>query len=253
MGSQQRFFGRWLMPLFPLVALLAGWAAVELGRWPRSAACTSRGSPPRRPIGVCLLAQSLVWVVHDDRVLARPDTRNLTRAWMVAHVPAGEKIVIEPVVPDNWTTDVGATLPWTPNGDRWYRYPTSLTRRRRPTGSRCRRVNAATCASTSTSGRCVPQLIDEYVRSGFCWLVIGSLQAGRALSQPRSAPRAVAYYAALAPSRPPRLPHLAVPHGENAVPFNFDWSIDYFPRQYEDPGPEMSVLRLRGGRCGAGS
>jgi hypothetical protein len=40
--------------------------------------------------------------------------------------------------------------------------------------------------------------------------------------------------------------------GVRPVPFNFDWSIDYFPRQYHGPGPEMSVYRLSGGKCGSG-
>src|SRR6202034_3979298 len=33
MGDQQRFFGRWLMPIFPIVSLLAAYGAVELVRW----------------------------------------------------------------------------------------------------------------------------------------------------------------------------------------------------------------------------
>ena len=32
MGDQQRFFGRWLMPMFPIVALLGAYGAVSLGR-----------------------------------------------------------------------------------------------------------------------------------------------------------------------------------------------------------------------------
>ena len=32
MGSQQRFFGRWLMPVFPIAAMLAAYAGVELVR-----------------------------------------------------------------------------------------------------------------------------------------------------------------------------------------------------------------------------
>ena len=30
MGDQQRFFGRWLMPIFPIVAMLAAYGTVEL-------------------------------------------------------------------------------------------------------------------------------------------------------------------------------------------------------------------------------
>src|SRR5205085_7379645 len=66
-------------------------------------------------------------VVHNDAVLSRPDTRNLTRAWMVAHVPIGAKVVIEPVVPDNWSQDIGRSLPATPTGERWTRWNTSIT------------------------------------------------------------------------------------------------------------------------------
>jgi hypothetical protein len=39
--------------------------------------------------------------------------------------------------------------------------------------------------------------------------------------------------------------------GDRAVPFSFDWSIDYYPSQYRLPGPEMSVYRLSGGKCGS--
>ena len=41
-------------------------------------------------------------MIHSDAVLSRPDTLNLTRAWMVDHIPAGSKVVIEPLVPNNW-------------------------------------------------------------------------------------------------------------------------------------------------------
>jgi hypothetical protein len=37
--------------------------------------------------------------------------------------------------------------------------------------------------------------------------------------------------------------------GSRAVPFSFDWSIDYYPSQYARPGPEISVYRLTGGKC----
>ncbi len=37
--------------------------------------------------------------------------------------------------------------------------------------------------------------------------------------------------------------------GTHPVPFSFDWAIDYYPRQYHYPGPEMSVYHLTGGQC----
>ena len=81
-------------------------------------------------------------------------------------------------------------------------------------------------------------------------MVLGSLQAGRAFAQPGDAPQAVAYYAELA-NRAKLVYHVSpFSSGARAVPFNFDWALDYYPRQYHLPGPELSVYKLSGGKCG---
>ena len=126
MGNQQRFFGRWLMPIFPILALLAAYGTYELVR------ALARRRIARPPLAaalavVVLLAQGVVMAVHNDQVLSRPDTRTLLRAWMVSHVPAGAKVVIEPLVPDSWVGDIGRSLSQTPTGERWWRWPTWLT------------------------------------------------------------------------------------------------------------------------------
>ena len=107
MGTQDRFFARWLLPVYPLLCLLAAYGAVALatGRSSASAARARRG--PRPLAGVLLCAQGLVFAIHNDVVLARADTRQLARDWMVENVPAGTKVVIEPVVPDSWASDTG--------------------------------------------------------------------------------------------------------------------------------------------------
>ena len=251
MGGQQRYFGRWLMPIFPLVALMAAYAAVELVRWLGRA----RGFPA--PLAgalaaVMLLAQSAVADTHNDAVLSRPDTRNLIRDWMVAHVRAGSRVVIEPLVPDSWATDIGRALSVTPTGERWWRFPTWLTDldvngNPLPSGQ----VRYVVVDQYERTLR--PELLDRYVGQGFCWVVIGSLQAGRAFAEPRAAPAATLYYADLANRA--RLMYHVTPFSPGAHPaqFSFDWSIDYYPRQYRLPGPEMSVYRLTGGKCSASS
>ncbi len=247
MGDQQRFFGRWLLPVFPILALLGAYGAVELGRWLISArrvpvlVATAAGI-------VVLLGQSLAGVIHNDLVLSRSDTRNVTRAWMVGHVPAGAKVVVEPVVTDNWAQDVGRSLPWTATGARWqtwnpYVTDVSADGQHLPPGEH-RYVSIDEYERTLR-----PELLTEYANSGYCWVVIGSLQAGRSFAQPKLAPSAIAYYAQLANHA--RLMFHVSPFSTSrrAVPFSFDWSIDYYPSQYSHPGPEMSVYRLTGGKC----
>ena len=249
MGDQQRFFGRWLMPVFPLVAMLGAYGAVEAAGW----LSRSRQLPiwlTGGLIAVLMLAQSLVAVIHNDAVLSRPDTRNLTRAWMVAHVPAGARVVIEPLVPDTWASDVGGALPATPTGERWSRWPTWLT----TLDARGRQLPAGQhryVLVDQYERYLYPGLLDRYVADGYCWVVIGSLQAGRAFAAPKAAPSAVAYYALLA-ERAHLVFHISpFARGAHPIPFSFDWSIDYYPRQYHRPGPEVSVYRLTGGACGS--
>ena len=96
MGTQERFFARWLLPVYPILCLLAAWAVVELvprRRWVAAAA------------GAALVAQGLVFSIHTDLVLRRDDTRQLARDWMVANVPIRSKVVIEPFLPSAWAAD----------------------------------------------------------------------------------------------------------------------------------------------------
>ena len=248
MGGQQRFFGRWLLPVFPIVALLAGYAAGELVRW---AGRLDRAWTPLigAVVTVALLAQSVESVIHDDRVLSRPDTRNIARAWMTAHIPAGSRVVLEPFVPTDWALDIGRSLAATPTGERWWRYPTWLSDtdsngRPLPPGQ-LRYVVVDQYERTLR-----PALLTEYAVQGYCWVMTGSLQAGRAFVQPRLVPRAIAYYAAL--SQHASLVYHLSPFASRArpSPFNFDFSIDYYPSAYRLPGPNISVYRLHGGACG---
>src|SRR5204863_6895915 len=89
------------------------------------------------------------------------------RAWMVENVPAGSRIVLEPVVPLRWLHNA--------NGRQW----------RRDT----RDLNVEGYAF-----RLRPSFIDGYIAGGSCWVVRASTVSGRAFAEPRRVPNAIAYY-----------------------------------------------------------
>ncbi len=266
MGTQGRYFGRWLLPIFPILCLLAALFACQLVDTvvrlasrsrrvgppfdPDDAAGTGAGRAPapraggRSPLRIgltallvaVLLAQGLVYSVHAGKVLARADTRNLTREWMLAHIPVGAPIVVEPVAPDAW-------------GERWRKYP-SLWSQISSTG-------ALEPGFTHEVGiedyerTLAPALIGYYEAHGYCWVVSGSTESGRALADPREVPLAIAYYRAL--SRRGEVVYRASPYarGQGPVAFDFDWSFDYYPLAYHRPGPDITIYRLQGAGAAA--
>jgi len=271
MGLQGRYFGRWLLPIFPILCLLAAFFALQVvavlarrlarpaeGR--RAARPAQGPDRPGRGIRVALTAaavvlmcgQGFVYSIHSGLLLARADTRNLTRAWMVAHVPAGARIVVEPVAPAGWVREApgsaGRGAPAARRGPRWIKYDSLVS------------VISADGAIDPSASRVVgiedyvrtlsPALIGWYERGGFCWVVSGSTQSGRAYADPRAVPHAISYYQALARAGESLYHVSPYPTGRGPVPFGFDWSFDYYPLAYDRPGPEMTVYRLHGGRCG---
>jgi hypothetical protein len=246
MGSQERYFGRWLMPVLPIVCLFAAAAAVALvdmlgRRWPRLA------RPALALAGLALCAQGLVFSLHSDALLARADTRALTRAWLVGHVPAGARIVVEPVVSDTW---LGGGR-WTPVGQPGVA-PSAGASKRLPDGQPLVRIprSPGVVGSEGYVRTLSPARLDAYERAGACWVVSGSIQSGRAFADPAKVPRAIAYYRELARRADVVYRASPVGRGDSLGAFNFDWSFDGYPLRYGRFGPAMTVYRLRGTGCG---
>ena len=91
--------------------------------------------------------------------------------------------------------------------------------------------------------------MSSYENGGFCWVVTGSTQFGRAYADPEEVPDALEYYAAL--ERRGEVAFRVSPYGRDSetVPFSFDDSFNYQPLKYERPGPEIVIYRLHGGDC----
>lgn len=250
MGSQERYFGRWLMPVFPFACVLAAYGAFELADW------LGRRAPGLRPtlvaaVVVVLCGQGFVYSLHSGLVLSREDTRNIARDWMVSNVPAGKKIVVEPVVPDQWAQDIGEPSAETGNGNRWNKYP--LSRRIDP-DTRLPVPGAAGIVNIEDFERVLhPELVDVFEQQGYCYVVVGSTQRGRAEVEPEAVPDALDYYEEL--ERRSVVAYEVSPYsrGKGPVAFNFDWTFNYYPLAFNRPGPTMTIYRLTGGGCADGA
>jgi hypothetical protein len=254
MGLQGRYFGRWVMPILPVLCLLAAAFAIQ-------AIAFARGARVRRPLAggaltgvlvLALLGQGLIYSVHSGLVLSRTDTRTLTRAWMVGNIPPGSNVVVEPVSPDGWAREPdgapGACRGATANY-RWCKWPSLfsfITASGAVEPAQRHELGIEDYVRTLS-----PQLIGYYESRDYCWVVTGSTEAGRAFADPGAVPLAIAYYRAL--ERQGEVVYRASPYaaGSGPVPFGFDWSFDYYPLAYHRPGPVMTVYRLHGGRCAA--
>ncbi len=251
MGLQGRYFGRWLLPIFPIVCLLAAFFVLELAG---ALARFLRG--PTRPRALALvpaallvalvLAQGLLYSVHSGLVLARADTRNVTREWMLANVPSGTKIVAEPISPDVWARERTGSLPGETNPYRWNKYP-GLVSRIAPDGTLTQQLSVVGIEDYVRT--LSPALIGYYEQHGYCTVLSGSIESGRAFADPKAVPLAVAYYRALAREGEVIFRSSPYARGAGPVAFGFDWSFDYYPLAYARPGPYVTVYRLHEGRC----
>jgi 4-amino-4-deoxy-L-arabinose transferase-like glycosyltransferase len=253
LSLQGRYFGRWLLPIFPIACLLAAYFSLELAGWAARRA-------PRMRVGftalavIALAAQGIVYSIHSGLLLSRADTRNLARAWLVRNIPAGARIVVEPVVPNAWLDETGRLGA---GAVRWVKYPTLRVLLNPSSGTP--EPTHRTVLLENYESTLGPALISYYERNDYCWVVSGYTQSGRAFADPQIVPDAIAYYREL--ERQGEVVYRVSPYGsgksspgnnspvKSRVPFNFDWTFDYYPLAFHRPGPEMTIYRLRGGRC----
>lgn len=218
LGSQSRYFGRWLLPAYPAIVLLAAYGAVRaadrIGRGRRWAAWVLPTA------AVLMLAQGLAATIRVDSVLARRDTREIARDWIVRNIPEQAGIVVEPFVPAGWLAK--------PN--RAGKVPYRLYPIKPPFQAYEKKLD--------------PSLIDTYKSQGYCWVVVASHQKGRGLKA--KLPGATGYYERL--NRESDRTQLFDPwrSGVARPGFNFDMSFDYYPTAFVRPGPLVEIHHLRG-------
>lgn len=236
MGNQVRFYARWLMPVYPVLALFAGYAVVEIGKAigrrfkPPGGRFASANSATVATVALVAIALigPLVHVVHNDRVLARTDTRELAKEWLLENVDPDEKIAIELIAPIAYYNEDGyrGTEP------AFEIYPL-------PRGS----------AVEKSAEQLSPAKLDEFARDGYCYVVTGSIQKGRVTKDPSKRPSAAEYYKALESRGTLVKSFSPIKSGSDLPTFNFDISYNYYPLAYERPGPQIDIYRLDEDAC----
>jgi hypothetical protein len=249
LSTQSRYFGRWLLPAYPALAMLAAAALTQLSslvparRW-RAVALGG--------VAALVLIQPLAADVRSAQVLGRDDTRQQARDWIEARYPPELRASVEPTVPGRWfrSNPAGTPPEWLsrcPKQDGWTeagwsyvggaggrvcaQYKPGLVAR--PDGG----VRASSYHSVLD-----PAVIDDYRLYGYCLVMTADVVRDRALQTGDSDARA--YYDRL--ERESKVVKTFSPYDDGAdpVPFSFDLSYNYYPPEYHRPGPTVQIHRL---------
>ena len=211
LGSQGRFFGRWMLPAYPMLCVLCGYGVVALAdvlaRRSRRA-----GAVALVVLGALVCAQGAIASVRVDALLGREDTRAQALRWIRQNVPEDGRLVVEPFVPERWKQALGRPL-W-PVERPYQAYEKRLRVRH----------------------------IERYRERGHCWVVVGSTQKERGLKAGLRSSRN--YYRALDAESERTVTFSPYERGAEPVEFSYDFSFNYHPRAYERPGPVVEIHRL---------
>src|SRR4051812_28604369 len=257
LSAQSRYFGRWLLPAYPALAMLAASALaqvtslVPMKRW-------------RVPVLVGLVAvvliQPLTADIRSAQVLGRADTRQKARDWLEAHYPPELRASVEPAVPGRWfrSNPEGKPPAWLtrcPRRPGWTEPGWSYTA---AGGARvCAQDKPGLIARPDGGVRASadhevldPGVIDDYRLYGYCLIVTVDTVRDRALQTGDRDARA--YYDRL--ERESSVVKTFSPYdkGADPVPFSFDLSFNYYPTEYHRPGPTVQIRRLNNCRQATG-
>jgi 4-amino-4-deoxy-L-arabinose transferase-like glycosyltransferase len=242
MSIQTRYFGRWLLMMYPLLALFVGVAVVTATQWvaervrPRHALALS--GVLAALLTAAILIQPVAADVRTSTVLGRADTRQIARDWLVAHYRHSLRIVIEPAVQTDYYLR--------PPGERkkGRQFVQGFVRDLR----RQQKIDAPLGADTTYAASLSADNIDAYRSAGFCLVMTNSLTRGRA--ENAQVPQALAYYKRLEAESKHLLHISPFKPGRSAVPLHFDFSYDYYPTAYYRPGGIVDIYRLNNCRQG---
>jgi 4-amino-4-deoxy-L-arabinose transferase-like glycosyltransferase len=219
LGGQARHFGRWYMPAYPAIVLLAAYGAVRaVDALPAVWASRHRVAIVAAA-GVLLAMQGLWTSVRVDSVLAHTDTRTQARQWIEQNVPPNSGLVVEPAV-----------------------FPADFLRIGKP--KQAYRLFPIKPPFQAYEKHLSPALLQRYRQQGYCYVLVASYQRDRGLNAGFANARR--YYDALDSQSQLLARFSPYRFGAKPVRFNFDLSFNYVPRAYRQPGPLLELHRLDG-------
>jgi hypothetical protein len=263
LSAQSRYFGRWLLPAYPALAMLGAAAVGQVANvvadsWRRRPADSWRrrpgwvGAAAAGGLTLLVLLQPLAADVRSAQVLGRADTRQQARDWLESHYPPELRASVEPAVPGRWfrSNPEGTPPPWLtrcPRRPDWTEPGWSYTA---AGGSRvCAQYKPGLVARPDGGVRASayhevldPSVIDDYRLYGYCLIVTVDTVRDRALQTGDRNARA--YYDRLDRESKPVRTFSPYDTGAKPVPFNFDLSFNYYPPEYHRPGPTVQIRRL---------
>jgi hypothetical protein len=263
LAVQSRYFGRWLLPAYPALAMLAAVAVSQVAGWlaervrrGRAAAASAGGRRPAlagiiaAALTLAVLAQPLAADVRTAVLLGRADTLSQARAFLDERYAPGLRVSIEPAVPGRYfrSNPEGSSPPWLsrcPRRDGWTDPGWSYVDQR---GTRvCEQYKPALFARPDGGVRAsayhavlAPETIDDYRLYGYCLVMTVGVVRERAERDPD----ARAYYERLEEESELLRTFSPYDDGAEPVPFSFDLSYNYYPPEYERPGPTVRLYEL---------
>jgi len=229
-----RYFARWLLPAYPVLALFAGVAIARLAR-----AVSQRRVVQALAVAALAavaMAQPIATNIHTGSVMRKDDTRELARNYMLANLPNGTRIVVDAVaIRDDYDLPLLgiARRPGEPEFVSGFGAPPKEHPGAYP---------PEPVRTTRFLEDLRPERIDEYRDKGFCVVITMSWLRERA--EIAGLDDAVAYYDRL--EHESKVLFRASPYDDpdDPVPFDFDQTHLYYDGRYDRTGPEVVIRKL---------
>jgi hypothetical protein len=230
----ERYFARWLLPTYPILALFAGVAVAGLARAVSAKPLVRAGA--LAAITAAVMAQPIVTNIHTGSALRKADTRELARNFMLEELPSGTRIVVDAVaIRDEYDLPLLGI-------ERRSGQPEFISGFGAPPKEDPGSYPPEPVRTTRFLQDLEPGRIDEYRAKGFC--VVITMSWLRERSEIAGLDQAVEYYDRL--ERESKVLFHADPYDDPAdpVPFDFDQTHLYYDMRYERTGPAVTVRKL---------